>query len=122
VFQSPVSGAWSSNDIIPLTDETTGNPVEVQLSGTETLRWTSASGIDSDFLLLYCLTCTGGGGDTPTISINRGANGVTITYTGVLVASDTVDGDYTPVAAAPVGAYVVPTTGTMRFFQARYAQ
>jgi hypothetical protein len=116
VFQSPQSGAWSSNDIIPLTDETTGAPVEVQLSGTETLRWTLASGQDSDFLLLYCLTCI----DTPplSIAIARGAGGITLTYTGTLVASDTVNGTYAPVVGA-TSPYAVSPTGTMRFFQTR---
>jgi hypothetical protein len=116
VFQSPPSGAWSSNDIIPLVDETTGNPVEVQLGGTQTLRWTANSGLDSDFLLLYCLNCSGGA----TISLNRSGGNITINFTGVLVASDTADGDYTPVAGAVEGTpYVVAPTGTMRFFQAR---
>jgi hypothetical protein len=118
VFRSPQSGAWSSNDIIPLTDETSGLPVEVLLSGTQTLRWTANSGLDSDFLLLYCLNCDGPGGAT--IRLTRTAGTITIDFTGLLVASETVDGDYTPVAGATEGTpYVVSPSGTMRFFQAR---
>ena len=120
VFQSPPSGAWSSADLIPLTDAATGNPVTVQLSGTETLRWTQQSGIDSDFLLLYCITCTDPVGP-PDIAISRNASGaITINFTGTLVSSPTVDGDYTPVAGAVAGTpYTVDPTAPMMFFQAR---
>jgi hypothetical protein len=53
-FISPGTGAWSSNDLIPLTDQS-GNIAEVLLGGTVTLRLTSASDQDADFLLLYLI-------------------------------------------------------------------
>ena len=115
VFHSPQSGAWSSNDLIPLTDEATGAIVEVQLSGTETLRWTNDSGLDMDYLLLYCLTCAG----QPTIAISRTAGTVTINFTGTLQSSATLGttANWQPVAGATPPNYTVPTGDQMRFFR-----
>jgi hypothetical protein len=124
VFHSPQSGAWSSNDLIPLTDEASGNMVTVNLSGTETLRWTNDSGLDMDYLLLYCLTCVNGG-DTPTIAINRAGATTTVTYVGTLRSSPTLGAgaSWTDVVGAPVGTtaapatFTVPTSDAMRFFR-----
>ena len=117
VFNSPVSGAWSSNDLVPLTDATTGAIVEVQLSGTETLRWSNDSSLDMDYLLLYCLNCV----DTqpPTIAINRTGGTVTINFTGTLRSSATLGAgaNWTDVTGATGGTYTVPTGDTMRFFR-----
>jgi hypothetical protein len=114
VFHSPQSGAWSSNDLIPLKDEATGAIVEVQLSGTETLRWTNDSGLDMDYLLLYCLNCVG----APTISLSRAGGTTTITYTGTLRSSTTLGAGavWSDVAGA-TSPYTVPTTDAMRFFR-----
>jgi hypothetical protein len=116
VFNSPVSGAWSSNDLIPLRDEVTGAIVEVQLSGTETLRWTNDSGLDMDYLLLYCLNCVD---STPTIALARSGGTTTITYTGTLQSSATLGAtaNWQPVAGATPPNYVVPTADGMRFFR-----
>jgi hypothetical protein len=114
VFNSPVSGAWSSNDLIPLTDEATGAIVEVQLSGTETLRWTNDSGLDMDYLLLYNLTST----PAPTIAISRAGGTVTINFTGTLQSSATLGttANWSTVTGAS-NPYTVPTADAMRFFR-----
>jgi hypothetical protein len=114
VFHSPQSGAWSSNDLIPLKDEATGAIVEVQLSGTETLRWTNDSGLDMDYLLLYCLNCVG----APTISLSRAGGTTTITYTGTLRSSTTLGAGavWSDVAGA-TSPYTVPTSDAARFFR-----
>lgn len=69
-FKSPGTGAWSSNDLVPLTDDT-GAIVQVPLNGVETLRltFTRADG-DTDFFLLYCMDC-------PAIQITSPANNAT---------------------------------------------
>jgi hypothetical protein len=115
VFHSPQSGAWSSNDLIPLTDEATGNMVTVNLSGTETLRWTNDSGLDMDYLLLYNLTST----PPPTIAINRAGGTVTINFTGTLQSTATLGttANWQPVAGAVPPNYTVPTGDAMRFFR-----
>jgi|GEM_PF-2154963 len=48
------------------------------------------------------------GGVTPTISIARSGGVTTITYTGTLLSSPTVNGTYLPVAGASGGSYAVP--------------
>jgi hypothetical protein len=54
--------------------------------------------------------------DRPTLSVSRGANGITLTFTGTLQAATTVDGDYQTIATtSPV---TIPTDLPFRFFQA----
>jgi hypothetical protein len=118
VFNSPFSGAWSSNDLLPLRDEVTGAIVEVQLSGTETLRWTNDSSLDMDYLLLYCLTCAPDV-EEPTIAISRAGGTVTINFTGTLLSSPTLGAtaNWQPVAGAAPPNYVVPASEGIRFFR-----
>ncbi|MBN9693462.1 MAG: immunoglobulin domain-containing protein [Verrucomicrobia bacterium] len=54
---------------------------------------------------------------TPTISITTTPLGVVITYSGTLYSSDTLGGNYTPVAGA-TSPYPVPAGTTQKFFRA----
>jgi hypothetical protein len=118
-FLSPGTGAWSSNDLIPLTDDA-GNIVQLNLSGLTTLRLTfNAQDGDADWMAFYCIDCTTPTNGTATISLAKTGGTISITYTGVLQAAATVAGPYTDVAGAtspftPPGA----TTGN-RFFRTR---
>jgi hypothetical protein len=80
-FLNPATGAWSSNDLVPLTDDS-GNIVHVQLGGTNTLRLTfNAADGDADYFLLYAVT-EGGDDDVEITSITRSGANVTINWTG----------------------------------------
>jgi hypothetical protein len=105
-FTSPGTGAWSSNDLIPLTDQA-GNIAEVHLGGTVTLRLTSGGDQDADFLLLYLVRPE----ETPfLLEANRNGNqlvitwaqGGTLEYTDEFAGTNTIwvstgnsDGSYT---------------------------
>ncbi|HVK59409.1 MAG TPA: hypothetical protein VM735_11560 [Candidatus Kapabacteria bacterium] len=117
VFQSPTSGAWSSNDLIPLTDETTGAIVEVQLSGTETLRWSNNSNQDMDYLLLYCLDCQDV--TRPTMQVARSSGNITITWTGAgfRVQESSNLATWTDVQGATGSPVTLPTSGTHKFYR-----
>jgi len=68
-FTSPGTGAWSSNDVIPLTDDA-GAITTVDLGGLQTLRVTFVGDQDFDYLLFYCTDC-------PTLNITSPANNAT---------------------------------------------
>ena len=106
--------------------------VEVATVGIHTFNvWMREDGFSVDKIILttdQAFTPTGAGpaeseqagGATPTISVSRNASGVvTITYTGTLVSSATVNGTYTPVAGASGGTYTVPAGTTMAFFRSQ---
>jgi hypothetical protein len=59
----------------------------------------------------------GGTTGTPSLSIVKAANGVTVTFEGKLQASDTVNGTYVDVAGA-VSPANLPASGSARFFRA----
>jgi hypothetical protein len=68
-FTSPGTGAWGSNDVIPLTDDA-GAITTVDLDGLATLRVTCVGDQDFDYLLFYCTDC-------PAINITSPANNAT---------------------------------------------
>lgn len=119
-FLGQGTGAWSSNDLIPLTDDS-GNIVQFDLDGLTTLRLTfNAQDGDADWMAFYCLDCPESTNGTPAnITITRSA-------TSVVIASDsggTVEGSptlspavWTAVGAAP---QTVPATTGIRYFRVR---
>jgi hypothetical protein len=115
-FLSPPTGGWSSNDLIPLTDDT-GAIVETQLSGTQTLRLTfnEADG-DADYFLLYCLDCVNV--TQPTLTVTRSGNNVTITSDngGTVQATGSLSAPITWTDLGPAP-QTVEATGTARFFR-----
>jgi hypothetical protein len=81
-FTGNGTGAWSSNDLVPLRNDA-GAPVLIDLDGATTLRATfSNTDGDGDFILLYCTDCTVDPGKPEITSITRSGNQVTITWTG----------------------------------------
>src|SRR5205807_1374226 len=48
-FNAPSTGAWGRNALVPLMDPNSGTPEALSLSGTQTVRFTAASG-DYDYL------------------------------------------------------------------------
>jgi hypothetical protein len=49
-----------------------------------------------------------GGVTAPTVAATRNADGsITLTYTGTLIGSDTINGTYSPVAGASGGTFTV---------------
>jgi hypothetical protein len=80
-FTGNGTGAWSSNDLVPLRNDA-GEPVLIDLDGTTTVRATfSNTDGDGDFMLFYCTDCV----TQPEIeitSITRSGNQITVTWTG----------------------------------------
>jgi hypothetical protein len=113
-FKAGGTGAWSSNDLIPLRDDA-GNIVKVPLSGTRTLRWSAnKSDGDMDYLLLYNVDH----GDPPPSSIARTPTGATITFSGTLQSASTISGTFTDVPGA-TSPYPVTTTGAQQFYRSK---
>jgi len=116
-FLSPATGAWSSNDLIPLTTDA-GALVETPLSGTQTLRLTfNALDGDADYFLLYCLDCVPPVG-RPTLTITRSGTAVTITSDsgGTVQATGSLA---TPITWTNLGPapQTVQATDNYRFFR-----
>jgi len=129
-FNSPSTGAWSSNDLVPLTDDTTGAVKLIDLDGATTLRVSfqdpTAGGTsgtqDSDFFLFYCTDCA----DTVPIQISTSRNGSTLTITwtggGTLESSINLGSTavWTPVAGQTPGSASVSTaTGAHTFYRVK---
>jgi len=114
-FQGNATGAWSSNDLIPLKDAA-GNIALIDLDGATTLRLTQWNHDgDEDFLLFYNTGTVVTGNH---VAIAKAAGGsVTITYTGTLKSAPVVTGPYTPVAGA-TSPYSTAATGNAQFFKA----
>ena len=53
-----------------------------------------------------------------TVSVARTATGLSVTYTGTLQASDTVNGTYSDVSGA-ASPFAITPTGTAKFYRAR---
>jgi hypothetical protein len=114
-FTGNATGAWSSNDLIPLRDAA-GAIALFDLDGATTLRLTQWNHDgDEDFLLFYNTTGNPVGGH---VAIAKAAGGnVSITYTGTLKSATVVTGPYNPVAGA-TSPYSTAATGAAQFFKA----
>jgi hypothetical protein len=117
-FLGQGTGAWSSNDMIPLTDDS-GNIVQLDLDGTTTLRLTfNAVDGDADWMAFYCIDCAVNP-TQPTLTITRSGNNVTITSSdgGTVQGSPTIaPATWTDVGPAPQT--VSSATGN-RYFRVR---
>jgi len=139
IFDDVATGAYGQNggvgqgaNLVPLTDGN-GNMVAVPFSGTQTLRAFFPSGAagetvtingtsiathtgsgDYDFLMFVPATSAPA---RPTVSVAVIGGKTTITFTGTLLASPTVDGTYSPVTGA-ASPYTVPSgSGATMFFR-----
>ena len=116
VFDASAPGGWGNNALLPLKDAATTNSiVELDLSGTTTLRYNDGSG-DWDFLLLTPAT-----GVTPEqpefTSIKKNADGsITVEWTGggTLQAAPAVTGPWQDVTGA-TSPYTFQPTEAMLF-------
>jgi hypothetical protein len=125
-FTGPATGAWSSNDILPLRDDA-GNVAQFQLGGTNTIRWThNKPDGDEDFLLLYRLGAAPTN-EPPTNGLGKlsavlSGTDVTISWTGAgtLQEANRVGPGTTwsNVPGVTGTQYVAPiASGTNRFFR-----
>lgn len=141
IFDDVASGNYGQNGgvgtgvgLVPLTDGN-GNMVAVNFSGTQTLRAyfptantnatlningnliapQNGSG-DFDYLLFVPAAAPIIGG--PTVHAATVGGKVTITYTGTLVSSSTVNGTYSPVSGA-VSPYTPPSTAGVQFYKTK---
>jgi len=114
-FQGNATGAWSSNDLIPLKDAA-GNIALIDLDGATTLRLTQWNHDgDEDFLLFYNTETTTSTGH---VAIAKAAGGsITITYNATLKSAPAVTGPWTAVAGA-TSPYTTAATGNAQFFKA----
>jgi len=119
-FLGPATGAWSSNDLIPLQDDN-GNIVTVDLDGQTTLRLTfNQTDGDLDYLLFYCLDCSGGTtGPAPKLSLSVSGSNLTVnsdTAGTTLEATDALGGTWTGIGTAP---QTVPISGKAKFIRGK---
>ncbi len=118
-FKSPLSGAWSSNDIYPLRDAS-GNIVQVDFDGNPvTLRWTNNSGEDQDYLLLYCLDCASTTGAKVSISITGSNVTITSDSGGTVESADALTATTTWTTVGPAPQTVSTAGKTAQFFRVR---
>ncbi len=109
VYNAPGTGAWSRNSLVGMR-EADGKLTEVELGGKKTIRW-NYNGGDAEYLLFIPVTTAG----TPTVKLTADGK---IEYTGTLVSSPTVKGEYTPVSGA-TSPYTMPKTGAATFYQSK---
>jgi hypothetical protein len=113
-FLNPATGAWSSNDIIPLREgDGTGPLATVALGGTKTVRLTyNATDGDADFLLFYPVGATG-----PIITATRSGSNLNVSWTptgGTLESSPVLPATtWTPIAGASPVTVPIGTTGNL---------
>ena len=87
--------------------------VSIQSDGTRLLV---NDGTNPNSLLAF-RAVTGGVTPPPSLSVGKSGSTVTITYTGTLFSSSTVNGAYTAVAGA-TSPYTVPSTAGAAFYRA----
>ena len=143
IFDGVATGAYGQNGgvnqaagvgLVPLTDGS-GNLAAVNLSGTETVRMyfpssstnetvaikgtvvnTHPGSGDYDFLMF--VPATAGIPQSPTVHAATVGGRVTITYTGTLLSSPTVNGNYAPVSGA-TSPYTPPSTTGVEFYKTK---
>jgi len=141
IFDDVASGNYGQNggvgtgvSLVPMTDGN-GNMLAVNFSGTETLRayFPSSStnetvtingnavhthGGSGDFDYLLFVPATSGTQTGPTVHAATVGGKVTITYTGTLYSSPTVNGTYSPVSGA-VSPYTPPSVTGDQFYKTK---
>jgi hypothetical protein len=117
-FLGQGTGAWSSNDMIPLTSDA-GAIVQLDLDGLTTLRLTfNAQDGDADWMAFYCLDCPVVGPGV-TASIAKSGSNVTISSSGpgTVQGSPTLSpATWTDIGAAP---QTVSSASGNRYFRIR---
>jgi hypothetical protein len=138
VFDDVATGAYGQNGgvgkgagLVAMTDGA-GNLAAVNFSGTETLRMyfpnsgetlsvngnsVTTQGGSGDFDFFMFVPATTSTGTSPTVSVGVVGGQVTITYTGTLLSSPSVNGNYQPVSGATGGTYTVPSGGGTQFYR-----
>jgi len=132
LFDGVGTGSWGYNaHLVPLTDPNL-NLVEVDLSGTTTLRyWLPAASTNAIMVAGMSTQPKGGNGDwdfmmfTPAVTQPTGGlkwsnagDEFVITYEGTLYSASSILGPWTAVSGA-TSPYTVPTTGAKMFFRAK---
>lgn len=112
-FSGAATGGWGVNRIIPLTDST-GAVAAIDLSGTQTLRYTTSNG-DFDFILLTPAVTEPPAFTKTTLNAN---GSVTIEWTGggSLEAAPSLTGPWAPVPGAASPYTFTPAAGQDSLF------
>jgi len=112
-FSGGGTGGWGVNRIIPLTDST-GAVATVELSGTQTLRYTTSNG-DFDFILLTPAVTEPPAFTKTTLNAN---GSITIEWTGggALEAAPSLSGPWAPVPGAASPYTFTPAAGQDSLF------
>jgi hypothetical protein len=119
-FNAPGSGGWGQNNQVPMRDEA-GNIAVISLGGVQTVRYTSQSGDIDYFTFVPADEVVPPPPGAQFTSASIVGNNLVLEWEGegMLVASETVDGTYTPVAGNPSSPAQIPITGSQQFFQIR---
>ena len=88
------------------------------MGGVQTVRFNLGSG-DFDYLLFVPQASTGTGPKFSKVTVSGTNLVIEWVGGGTLVASDTVNGPYSPVAGNPISPATVPISGVARFFGIR---
>jgi hypothetical protein len=109
------TGAWSSDDLMAFSTPGAATLASVELGAAATVRLRlSLADPDIDYLLFYPAEAV----VPPNPSFTYTGGVLTLTYTGTLESSLTINGDFTDVAGA-TSPYVVPQTAEASYFRAR---
>jgi hypothetical protein len=119
-FQSPATGAWGVQRLVPMKDQA-GDLAVVALSGLQTLRYTADFGNGDIDYLLFVPTTTDPDPTTPRLSTSRNGNQITITWTGggTLQSSATLGATAQWTDAGTGGTATVTASDAHRFFRVR---
>ncbi|MDA1278105.1 MAG: PA14 domain-containing protein [Verrucomicrobia bacterium] len=115
------TAGWDNMELFPLIDET-GALSTVNLSGKQTVRWSTLPGANQDIdymMFIPAVMGSGGGGGGSTISgVSLSGGSIKFTFTGTLESADSVIGPWTavPNAASPAS---IPVVGDKKFYRVR---
>jgi hypothetical protein len=114
-FHGYQTGAWSSNDLVPLINTADGSVAKFDITAASTTFRVETRSGDGDFVLLYRIGDAGTvvGGDATISVASKNATTITLTFKGTLQSSSTVDGTFTDVSGAtsPMDITITPGVG-----------
>jgi hypothetical protein len=114
VFDASGTGEWGRNSLVPLRDASLANMVALDLSGTQTLRYTPTAG-DWDYMIFVPASAVG---PAPKLTVTMSGGNVTITWTnGGTLQSSTDLTTWSAVAGVTGSSYTAAASDAYRFFR-----